>query len=288
MKLLVNKDKKLFLCKNEFLVEGENKTDKLEFEFPSELENYIKFIVISSDEGNYIDLILDNEYVITRAISNLNNISIAVICTNSEIVSELTKIEDLTNIENEIEFRSLSIELPTMNFLVNLDTVENDDKPSAIARVCKKVLKNTEDISTIKENQNILNQSFNNLQSNVETINDSNNKLIGKTNTLETSIRTNSYNIQAVNENLETKSDKASTATDIEVSLNQEDYKLKIFLKNNEGQILSEKEVDFPIESMIVNATLNRKTKEIELILQNGNKLKVPVRRLSKWINKPK
>ena len=96
MKILVSKNKRLYID-DEFIVEGENKADKLEFEFPAELENYTKFIVISSDEGNYIDLILDNEYVITRAISNLHNISIAVICTNSEIVSELTKVEDLTD-----------------------------------------------------------------------------------------------------------------------------------------------------------------------------------------------
>ena len=34
MKILINKDKRLFLYKDEFLVEGENKVDKLEFEFP--------------------------------------------------------------------------------------------------------------------------------------------------------------------------------------------------------------------------------------------------------------
>ena len=101
MKILVSKNKKIY-ADDKFIVEGENKVDKLEFEFPSELENYIKFIVISADEGKYIDLILDNEYIITRAISNLHNISIAVICTNSEIVSELTKIEDLTDIENDV------------------------------------------------------------------------------------------------------------------------------------------------------------------------------------------
>lgn len=277
MKILINKDKRLFLYKDEFLVEGENKVDKLEFEFPQELENYIKFIVISSDEGNFIDLILDNEYIITRAISNLHNISIAVICTNSEIVSELTKIEDLTDIENEIEFRSLSIELPTIDFLVDLDTVDNDDKPSAIARVYKKVLKNTEDIDTIKENQDTLNQSFNEVENSVKSINESNNKLIEKSNKLEQSVKSNSDNIQAVNKNLETKSDKASTATDLDVTLNQEDYKLKIFLKNSDGQTLSEKEVDFPIESMIVNATYNKETKEIEMILQNENKIKFSV-----------
>ena len=141
MKILVSKNKRLYI-EDKFIVEGENKADKLEFEFPSELENYIKFIVISSDEGKYIDLIIDNEYIITKAISNLHNISIAVICTNSEIVNSLTKVEDLTDIENDIEFRSLSIELPTMDFLVDLDTVENDNNPSAIARVYKKSEKN--------------------------------------------------------------------------------------------------------------------------------------------------
>ena len=163
MKILVSKNKRLY-SEDKFIVEGENKVDKLEFEFPPELEDYIKFIVISSDEENYIDLIIDNEYIITRAISNLHNISIAVICTNSEIVSELTKIEDLNDLKDVIEFRSLSVDLPTMDFLVDLDTVENDDKPSAIARVYKKVLKNTEDIDTIKENQDNLKQNFENLE----------------------------------------------------------------------------------------------------------------------------
>lgn len=163
MKILVSKNKRLYID-DKFIVEGENKVDKLEFEFPSEIENLIKFIVISSDEGNYIDLIIDNEYLITRAISNLHNISIAVICTNSEIVSELTELEDLSNFKDEIEFRSLSVDIPNYAFLVDLDTVEDDNNPSAIARVLKKVLKNTEDIDTIKENQDTLKQNFENFE----------------------------------------------------------------------------------------------------------------------------
>ena len=138
----------------------------------------------------------------------------------------------------------------------------------------KKVLKNTEEIDTIKENQDSLNQSFTEVENSVKTINESNNNLIEKTNKLETSTKTNADNIQAINENLEEKSDKSNTATDLDVSLNQEDYILKIFLKNAEGQVLSEKEVDFPIESMIVNATYNKETKEIEMTLQNENKIK--------------
>ena len=123
MKILVSKNKKKLYMDDKFIVEGENKVDKLEFEFPEELENFVKFIVISADEGKYIDLIIDNEYIITRAISSLHNISIAVICTNSEIVQELTKVEDLNNLENEIEFRSLSVYLKNNEFLVYLDTV---------------------------------------------------------------------------------------------------------------------------------------------------------------------
>ena len=63
----------------------------------------------------------------------------------------------------------------------------------------------------------------------------------------------------------------------IDMSLNTTDYKLTLSLKDQGGTVLNSKVVDFPVESMVVNATYDNTNKKIILTLQNGNTIDVPV-----------
>lgn len=65
------------------------------------------------------------------------------------------------------------------------------------------------------------------------------------------------------------------TGYELALSIDSSTYVMAIALKNSLGEILSSKSIDFPIESMVVNATYANG--KITLTLQNGNTLDVDV-----------
>lgn len=65
--------------------------------------------------------------------------------------------------------------------------------------------------------------------------------------------------------------------TNISLNIDNSTYTMTFELKNNKGEILSSKEIDFPIESMVVNAKYNENNKTLTLILQNGNNIDVDI-----------
>ena len=76
--------------------------------------------------------------------------------------------------------------------------------------------------------------------------------------------------------NLSTKLNDYSTVNDtgysINLNINQTDYIMTIELLNKKGLILSQKQIDFPLESVVVDMDVNKEDKTISLILQNGMK----------------
>ena len=63
----------------------------------------------------------------------------------------------------------------------------------------------------------------------------------------------------------------------IDVTLSTTDYKQTITLKDQDGNTLNTKIVDFPVESMVVSGTFDSTNKKIVLTLQNGNTTDIPV-----------
>ena len=76
-------------------------------------------------------------------------------------------------------------------------------------------------------------------------------------------------------DNLTNYTVKTETGTDIELSLNTNNYTMTLNLKNAAGTVVSTQTIDFPIESMVVNATYASGT--LTLTLQNGNTLDVDI-----------
>lgn len=68
---------------------------------------------------------------------------------------------------------------------------------------------------------------------------------------------------------------KSETGTDIELSIDTTTYVMTINLKNASGTVVSTATVDFPIESMVVNASYAGGT--LTLTLQNGTTLDVDI-----------
>lgn len=68
---------------------------------------------------------------------------------------------------------------------------------------------------------------------------------------------------------------KSETGTDIELSIDTTNYVMTLNLKNASGTVVSTAKVDFPIESMVVNASYADGT--LTLTLQNGTTLDVDI-----------
>lgn len=63
------------------------------------------------------------------------------------------------------------------------------------------------------------------------------------------------------------------TGHSIELSMDKSTYVMTLSLKSSSGKVLSTKTIDFPLESVVVNAEYDRETKKITLHLQNGQTL---------------
>lgn len=63
----------------------------------------------------------------------------------------------------------------------------------------------------------------------------------------------------------------------LDMSLDNDTYVISTVLKAKDGTVLSSKEVDLPLESVVVGAEYDSETQSIVLTLQNGNTVSVPV-----------
>ena len=71
----------------------------------------------------------------------------------------------------------------------------------------------------------------------------------------------------------------------VDLSLNTTNYKLTLTLKDQDWNTLgTAKEVDFPIESVVVSGSYDNTNKKIVLTLQNGTTVDVPVGDLISWL----
>ena len=67
------------------------------------------------------------------------------------------------------------------------------------------------------------------------------------------------------------------TGSTIELAINSSTYVMTLTLKNKAGTVISTSTIDFPIESMVVNAVYDNTNKKIIITLQNGTTVDVPL-----------
>lgn len=91
-------------------------------------------------------------------------------------------------------------------------------------------------------------------------------------------ITQNTTDIATINNNLTNYSLKTETGSQIDLSINSSDYKIKAILKDKNGNtIYTSNEIDLPLESVVVNGSYDSLSKEIVLTLQNGNTIRFSV-----------
>lgn len=91
-------------------------------------------------------------------------------------------------------------------------------------------------------------------------------------------ITQNTTDIATINNNLTNYSLKTETGSQIDLSINSSDYKMKAILKDKNGNtIYTSNEIDLPLESVVVNGSYDSLSKEIVLTLQNGNTIRFSI-----------
>lgn len=74
------------------------------------------------------------------------------------------------------------------------------------------------------------------------------------------------------------------TGNKISLTINSSTYVMTLQLKDKNGSVLSTGTIDLPLETMVVGASYNADTQEIELTLKNGNKVSFSVSDLVKGL----
>lgn len=67
------------------------------------------------------------------------------------------------------------------------------------------------------------------------------------------------------------------TGSTVELAINSSTYVMTLILKNKAGTVISTSTIDFPIESMVVNAVYDNTHKKIILTLQSGSTVDIPL-----------
>lgn len=91
---------------------------------------------------------------------------------------------------------------------------------------------------------------------------------------LDDAIKNSGFITKDVN-NLTNYTVKGETGTDVELSIDNKTYVMTLNLKNSAGTVVSTATIDFPIESVVVNASYADGT--LTLTLQNGNSVEVDI-----------
>lgn len=83
MKIIIDENREVLKETNKIGNDSENKVEVLEFEFPKQYTAFTKYIEFQIKNEKYVDLIENDQYVITRAIAKYGKIKAQVVLRNS-------------------------------------------------------------------------------------------------------------------------------------------------------------------------------------------------------------
>ena len=119
MKIIAKKDRKLLLI-NASNTQNENKAETIELTVPEEYEDYNKKIVFVTDNGIVWDIIQDNKYKLTKAITKYNQVDFYIWLTKGD-VDYRTETKTLRFYHNEDASDEITPEeISGVNTVINL------------------------------------------------------------------------------------------------------------------------------------------------------------------------
>jgi len=253
--------------------QNENKAETIKIDVPEEYENFNKKIVFITKDGNVWDIIQNNEYKITNAITKYKQVDFYIWLTKDDVDfrSKTKTLKFYDNIDASDEITPE--EIHGVNTVINI-LEEEIDKVENIDITAERVSDGVEISITDKEGETTTTK-----------VNDGTNGQDGYTpqkgvdyfteqdiTEIETEVKNDIQENVLVNYSLKTE-----TGSILDLSINSSTYVMTIKLKNSTGTVLSTGTVDLPLESVVVSGTYDSTNKKIILTLQNGNTIDIPV-----------
>ena len=310
MKVIAKKNRKLALI-NAQNTQNENRAEIIELVVPEEYENYNKKIVFITSDGNVWDVITNNEYKITNAITKYDKVDFYI---------WLTKEVDGESIDFRTETKTLSFyhnvdasdeitdeEIHGVNTVVNLleeeiEKVENLNIEAekightTTVTITKKdgTTESVEindgvdgqdgqdgqdgytpqkgiDYFTEQDIEEIEGNILNEVYTKSET-----DTLLDEKADIEDIPDVSSFITKDVN-NLTNYTLKTNTGSLIDLEINDTTYVVTLKLKTQDGTVISTDTIDLPLESVVVGGSYDNTNQKIVLTLQNGNTVDIPV-----------
>ena len=293
--------------------QNENNASVLNFSFPESLVNANKKIVFITDDGNYWDLITNNSYKITNAVTKYKNVSAYVwlvdtendidfrskiwninfnmnkepddvVPTEEEISgfdTMMTQLnEGLTELQNEKtdlrrEYAKVEEGLEDLNeALTEVDNIDIDaSKTGSVATVTITNKAGTEKSVEISDGTDYVITQEDYQAIALVVEEDISGDIPTKTSDL---INDSGFITNTVN-NLTNYTVKTSTGSLIDLEMNSSTYVITLSLKDVDGNVISTDTVDLPLESVVVGGSYDSVNEKIVLTLENGNTVDIPV-----------
>lgn len=293
--------------------QNENNASIINFSFPESLMNANKKIVFITDDGNYWDLITNNSYKITNAVSKYKNVSVYVwLVDEQNDIDFRSKIWNVSFNKNEEPDDIVPTEeeisgFDTMITQLNQGLEELDEEKIKLRREYEKVEEGLEDLdeALIQVNNVDIDASK---TGNVATITITNKEGTEKpvqisdgtdyvitqedyqaiANVVEQDIadeipkktsdlENDSGFIDNTVNNLTNYTLKTNTGSLIDLEINSTTYVITLRLKDVDGNVISTDTVDLPLESVVVGGSYDSVNKKIVLTLENGNTVDILV-----------
>ena len=280
MKVIAKKNRELALI-NAQNTQNENRAEIITLVVPEEYEDYNKKIVFVTDDGTVWDVITNNEYKITNAITKYDKVDFYIWLTkevDGESIDFRTKTKTLNFYHNEDASDEITDEeIHGVNTVVNLleeeiEKVENLNIEATKIEDTTTITITKKDGTTesVEINDGIDGQDGQDGYTPQKGIDYFTEQDIEE---IETDVKNDLEENVLVNYSL-----IAETGAKIELSINTTDYKLKAILKDKNNNIIHTSNViDLPLETMVVNATYDNVNKAIILTLQNGTTVSISV-----------
>jgi hypothetical protein len=280
MNITVLNDRSLIIDTSDvFGSQNENNATELNFNFPENFNRANKKIVFITKDGIYWDLIENDFYKITNAITKYRKVSayIWIVDTENDIDfrSKYWNLDFYENqspndvVPSEEEINAFDTMIAQLNSAIEkVDNVDID--LSKVENITTITITNKEGIEKTAEIEDgkdyvITHEDYQEIADIVE-------ETIQFDIPTKTSDLTNDSGfIDNTVNNLVNYELKNNTGTNIDLSIDSSTYVMTLLLKNSAGTVLSTKTVDLPLETMVVGASYDSSTREIVLTLKNGN-----------------
>ena len=304
MKVIAKKNRELALI-NARNTQNENKAETIELLVPEEYENYNKKIVFITSDGNLWDVITNNEYKITNAITKYKQVDFYIWLTkevDGESIDFRTKTKTLNFYHNvDASDEITEEEIHGVNTVVNLLEEEIEKVESLNIEATKvgstttvTITKKDGTTESVEINDGVDGQDGYTPQKGVDYFTEQDIEEI------EGDILNEVYTKEQTDTLLEEKADiedipdvsnfitkdvnnltnytlKTNTGSLIDLEINSTTYVVTLKLKTQDGTVISTKAIDLPLETVVVGGDYDKTTKEVILSLEGGSEIRFSV-----------